>query len=125
MSSHCCLSGSLLENVDRRQEQTVQEGRQQELGQTHPLPAWQRGPISGAGRTQAEAEGRGLMVRLLASGEQGSRSREETWQQAQDLVFGKGRSSNHQRDWGWDGCGSSLLMPQREDSKRRRALSSC
>lgn len=65
------------------------------------------------------------MVRLLASGEQGSHSREETWQQAQDLVFGKGRSSNHQRDWGWDGCGSSLLMPQREDSKRRRALSSC
>lgn len=89
MSSHCCLSGSLLENPDRHQEQTLQEGRQQELGQTRLLPGWQRGPIHGAGGTQAEAEGRGPMVRPLASGEQGSHSREETRQRAQDLVFGK------------------------------------
>lgn len=43
---------------------------------------------------QAEAEGRGPMVRPLASGEQGSHSREETQQRAQDLVW-KCRSSKH------------------------------
>lgn len=36
----------------RHQEQTLQEGRQQELGQTRLLPGWQRGPIHGAGGTQ-------------------------------------------------------------------------
>lgn len=64
------------------------------------------------------------MVRPSASGEQGSHSREETWQRAQDLVFGSAGAAITEGAGGGMAVVQLLLTPQREDSKGLRALSS-